>query len=87
MYPVSREFQEKIIDPFNRRVYGKVQIDYTDPFLDQSINTEANENANVSLPNQIVDGVRNPSGKMASLDGSWQLDGTYQLFGEGDQIG
>jgi hypothetical protein len=62
-----------------RRIYGKVQIDYTDPFLDQSINVAANEEANISFPGQTADNVQEPAGKIASLDGSWALDGTYAL--------
>jgi len=79
MYPVSREFQEKIKQQFDRRTFGKIQIDYTSPFLDQSITVAANENANVSYPTQTADAVSEPFAKIASLDGSWVLDGTYSL--------
>lgn len=78
MYPVTQEFQEKIKANI-RKVYGKVQIDYTAPFLDQSIEVAANENANVSFPTQTADAVPEPFAKIASLDGSWVLDGTYAL--------
>jgi len=79
MYPVSQEFQEKIKKQFDRRTFGKVQIDYTSPFLDQSITVDANENANVSFPSQTADSLPEPFAKIASLDGSWILDGTYAL--------
>ena len=79
MYPISQEFQEKIKQQIDRRTFGKVQIDYTDPFLDQSITVVANENANVSYPAQTADAVSEPFAKIASLDGSWVLDGTYAL--------
>ncbi|WP_424610895.1 LamG domain-containing protein [Caldanaerobacter sp.] len=62
-----------------RRVYGRIQIDYTDPFLDQSIQVSASEQANVSYPAQTADAVAEPFAKIASLDGSWILDGTYAL--------
>ena len=78
MYPVSQEFQEKI-KQIDRRTFGKIQIDYTSPFLDQSITVVANENANVSYPTQTADAVSEPFAKIASLDGSWVLDGTYAL--------
>ena len=77
MYPTSQEFQEKIKQQFDRRTFGKVQIDYTSPFLDQSITVATNENANVSFPSQTADSVPEPFAKIASLDGSWVLDGTY----------
>lgn len=86
MYPVSTEFKEKILAPI-RQVFAKVQIDYTDPFLDQSIEVEANENANISKPEQTADGIDNPSEKIASLDGSWELDGTYSLVNDDSHIG
>lgn len=79
MYPTSREFQEKIKKQFDRRTFGKIQIDYTSPFLDQSISVVANENANVSYSAQTADAVSEPFAKIASLDGSWVLDGTYAL--------
>lgn len=78
MYPVSQKFMEKMKSD-RRRVLAKVTIDYTDPFLDQSISVEANENANVSFPAQTADGLPEPFAKIASLDGSWVLDGTYAL--------
>ncbi len=78
MYEVSTEFNDNIKAQV-RRVYGKVQIDYTDPFLDQSINVAANEEANISFLSQTADNVQEPIDKIASLDGSWVLDGTYAL--------
>lgn len=78
MYAVSTEFQENI-KAQTRQIYGKIQIDYTDPFLDQSINITGNENANISYPKQTADNAAKPIGKIASLDGSWVLDGSYVL--------
>lgn len=78
MYAVSSEYQENI-KAQTRRIYGKIQIDYTDPFLDQSINITASENANISYPMQTADNAVKPIGKIASLDGSWVLDGTWVL--------
>jgi len=88
MYPVTQEFQDKI-RARERQVFAKIQIDYTDPFLDQSIEVEVNENANVSFPEQTADAVAEPFAKIASLDGSWELDGTYSLATgkEEDQMG
>ena len=79
MYPISREFQEKIKKQFDRRTFGKIQIDYTSPFLDQSITVATNESANISFPSQTADSVSELFAKIASLDSSWVLDGTYAL--------
>lgn len=78
MYPVSQEFIDKI-KADERQVFAKLQVDYTSPFLDQSISVEANETANASFPSQTADSVAEPFAKIASLDGSWVLDGTYAL--------
>jgi hypothetical protein len=78
MYPVSAEFNQKMKAAI-RRIYAKVQIDYTDPFLDQSIQVQANENANISYPSQTADNIQEPVGKIFSLDGSCVLDGSYIL--------
>jgi len=79
MYPVTTEFKQKITDPKNRKVFGRVEINYTDLFEDENVNVTANEVANISYPKQIADSVRNPIGKILSLDGSSSFDGTYVL--------
>ena len=78
MYPVTTDFLDKM-KADRRRVLARVEVDYTDPFLDQSIEVITSENANVSFPSQTADAVAEPFAKIASLDGSWVLDGTYAL--------
>ncbi len=78
MYPVSTEFMEKMKSD-RRRVLAQVAIDYTDPFLDQSIEVAVSEQANVSYPDHVANGLLEPGAKYASLDGSWVLDGSYAL--------
>lgn len=78
MYPVSQAFNDQMKTQ-GRQTYGKIQIDYTDPFLDQAIDVQANEQANVSYPKQTADNISEPIGKIAALDGAWELDGTWCL--------
>jgi len=78
LYPVTQDFLDKVKST-ERRIHAKVQIDYTDPFLDQSIKVQASEQANVSYPAQTADTVSEPFAKIASLDGSWVLDGSFAL--------
>lgn len=85
MYPVSNEFMEQMKSP-ERQTFGKVVIDYTDPFIDQSINVTVNEQANVSYPAQVADGVEAVPYKYASLDGSWVLGEGYCLAPAPDEI-
>ena len=72
MYPVSQEFQNKIVDN-ERHILARIQIDYTSPFLDQSITVTANENANVSYPQQTANNVQNPLAKYATIADGWVL--------------
>jgi hypothetical protein len=77
MYPVTTEFQEKITDPKNRKVFARLEIDYTSISMDESITITTNEEANVSYPNQVADSVNVPYTKILSLDGSCSFDGSY----------
>ncbi len=78
MYPVTQDFIDQM-RAAERQTFGRITIDYTSPFLDQSISVDANEQANVSWPAQTADAVEAPPYKWASLDGTWALDGTYHL--------
>jgi hypothetical protein len=77
-YPVTPDFNQKM-QALERRVLAKAVIDYTDPFLDQSIEAAVSEEANVSYPVQVADSIAEPFAKIASLDGSCKIDGTYHL--------
>jgi len=71
MYEVTQSYIDAIAAPV-RRVYGKLQIDYTDPYIDQSISITASENNYTSHPSQAADGIRESGGKFAVL-GDWAL--------------
>lgn len=83
-YPVSPEFNEKM-KALERKVLAKAVIDYTDPFLDQSIQIDTNEQASVSYPAHVADAVAEPFAKILSLDGSCKADGTYALAPDPDE--
>ncbi len=85
MYPVTQDFLDKM-KADRRQVLARVVIDYTDPFMDQSIEIETSEQANVSYPQQTVDSVDTATHKWASLDGSWVLDGTFALAPPPDKL-
>jgi len=69
VYPITQHFLDTI-KADKRQVLAKAVIDYTDPFMDQSVETSANENANASYPAQTADSVETPAKKWASLDGA-----------------
>lgn len=78
MIETSQVFQDEMRN-MTRKIYGKIQIDYTDPEIDQGIEVTSTDNNYTSYPIHIVDGKSEPSFKYAALDGSWALDGTYSL--------
>jgi hypothetical protein len=69
VYPVTQDFHNKM-KADRRQVIAKAVIDYTDPHMDQSVEVEANENANVSYSMQTADSVETSGKKWASLDGT-----------------
>ena len=86
MYPVTQEFLDKM-KADRRQVVARVAIDYTDPFMDQSLEIEANEQANVSYPQQTADSVDQTTRKYACLDGTWDLtSGEYHLAPSADPL-
>jgi hypothetical protein len=86
VYPVTTDFLDKM-KADRRQVFARVEIDYTDPFMDQSIEIEVNEQANVSYPQQTADSVDQTTHKYACLDGTWDLTtGEYHLAPSADQL-
>ena len=79
MLPVSREYIDAIRQPQKRRLRARVEITWTDPYIDQSIQVTTNDQANISWPHQTADSKEEPAFKYAALDGTWKLDGTYHL--------
>jgi hypothetical protein len=86
MYPVTTDYLDKM-KADRRRVFARVEIDYTDPYIDQSIEIEVNEQANVSYPQQTADSVDQTTHKYACLDGTWDLtSGEYHLAPPENQL-
>ncbi len=86
MYSATKNFLNSIKASV-RRIFGRCTIDYTDPFIDQSISVSVNEQATVSYPQQVADALQSPEKKYASLDGSWVLDGSYSLAPDNSSTG
>ena len=86
MYPVTQDFLNKMRAD-RRHVIARAEIDYTDPFMDQSLGITASEQANVSYPQQTADSNYTATHKWAALDGSWDLTtGEYHLAPSADQL-
>lgn len=76
MEPVTQAFTDAI-RARERHVVGRLVVDYTDPFIDQSIQVAPSEQAAVSWPDQTADAVVTVPMRWASLDGSTLADGSY----------
>lgn len=78
MLPVSREYQEAIKADV-REFRARVEVSWTDPYIDQTIVITTSEQARISWPKQTADAKEAPTYKYAALDGAWRLDGTWHL--------
>ena len=76
MLPVSLDYIEAI-KAGTRKIKSRIEVTWTDPYLDQSIQVVANEEARVSYVRQSADAIEESAYKWLSLDGSCILDGTY----------
>ncbi len=78
MIAVSEEFKDILKqDLIDRKIKGKVIINYTDPFLDNSITSSANSINRISAIEQTTNGRYETSYKFFSLDGSFVLGDNY----------
>lgn len=68
-----------VMDAPERRVYGKVEITYTDPFMDQSITATANDTNPLTDPNQTADNMKTPPTKWLTLYDN-KLDGSQHVM-------
>ena len=78
MLPISREYIEAIRAQ-SRDLRARVEITWTDPYIDQTIQVTTNDQANISWPAQTADSKEEPAFKYAALDWTWNLDVTYHL--------
>lgn len=80
MISTSAEYQTSIAKRTGRQTFAKLEINYTDPFVDQSIAVTVSGDAEGSHKDQVANGIYQPSHLWFSLDGSSLLDGTYKLM-------
>ena len=84
-----REALRKVAEACLGNVYcdrhGVIRVEGTKSITERNFVT-VSENANISYPSQVVDGIANPDAKYASLDGSWVLDGSFVLAPETEDL-
>lgn len=79
MIETSAKFKDDM-KASTRKIHARVQIDYSDPEIDQGIDITTNDSNHTSYPFQIANGKDIPTFKYASLDGNWTLgDDTFSL--------
>lgn len=64
------------MDARERKIFGRVEITYTDPFMDESIEATATETGRHSSPAAVADNITAPPYKWFSLHRN-KLDGSY----------
>jgi hypothetical protein len=77
MIETSTGFDTEIIKRNYRKVYGKIQIDWTSPEYSQDVNISVNNEARISYKDHVVNEIEDPRYKWLSLDGSCIADGSY----------
>lgn len=80
MISTSAEYKVSIAKRTKRRTYGKVNINYTDPFVDQSIVVAVSSEGPASYKKQVADGIYEPTHNWFPLDGTAILDGSFVLM-------
>ena len=84
MLPISTDFIEAIMAN-KRNIKAKIEVTWTDPYMDQSINISANEYARISWPGHVADSIEEVPYKYISLDGSWKLGEGFRLAPETEE--
>jgi len=67
---------KEVMNSPSRKIYGKVEITYTEPFKDESISLSSNQVGRGTDPEELADAKVSPPYKWFSLHDS-KLDGTY----------
>jgi hypothetical protein len=78
MLPVSVEF-ETAIKATTRRFVPRVEVTWTDPTIDPTIDADATDKNYTSYPVQVADLQTLPSYKYFHLDGICKFDGSYHI--------
>ena len=63
-----------------RKVYGKVEIVYSDASISKELEVTTSSNAQISHPNEVYWGYAVPSVKACTMDGNSKMNGQYQMI-------
>ena len=62
-----------------RKVYGKVNIIYSDSEISMDLSTETSGNGEISYPEQVYGSYLSPTIKACTMDGNSTMGGAYQM--------
>lgn len=62
-----------------RKVYGRVDIVYSDAEISKDIRTTESGNAEISHPDEVHKGHESPTVKACTMDGNATMDGSFQM--------
>lgn len=70
-----------------RKVYGKVEITYSDADISKDIVTTESGNSDISHPNEVYLGYTFPTARACTMDGNCTMDGSWQMIDDSVVLG
>ena len=62
-----------------RKVYGKVEIVYSDKEISSNMGITVSGNSKISHPREVFEGYVSPTVRACTMDGNSDMSGTYQM--------
>lgn len=70
-----------------RKVYGLVEIIYSDAEISKDIQTSVSCNSDISHPDEVFKGYMTPTVRVCTMEGNSTMDGSYQMLDENCVLG
>jgi len=70
-----------------RKVYGKVEITYSDADISKDITTTESGNSEISHPDEVFIGYGAPTVRACTMDGNSTMDGSFQMMDDSVVLG
>ena len=86
MLPVSTDYPGAIKKKRKRPIRTRLEITWTDPYIDQSIQVTTNGDARISWPKQTADAMETATHKWLSADGACKPNGAYHPCPDSEEL-
>lgn len=70
-----------------RKVYGKVEIIYSDKEISSNMGVTVSGNSKISHPREVFEGYQTPTVKACTMDGNSDMGGSFQMLGKNCILG